>query len=261
MMPRYLPFRAAEWQGLVLSGWEGFFADLDGWLASRDGERIVNLLSRQVWRVSTPQGAIFVKVIRRASEVQGPVRQTIASLKWLLRPSRALAILRVSQVMLKAGFECPVPVLAVRRRSARGWPEDVFISIECRLTNLYDLLSPLSHENRDLILRQVATELNRYHRAGFVHGDCIPANIAMNAKGHLVFFDNDRTRSAPLFRRRYAQRRNLIQFGYRLTQQLDGDISHFERFLIYYVEEAEGAAAARQNMAGIIRNVRKRLRS
>lgn len=257
-MQCYLSFNAEGWKGQVLAGWEDVFTGFDGWLASSVDECVVNLPSRKVWRSDTPKGALFVKVIYRASEAQGPARQAFASLKWMLRPSRARAILRVSKAMLDAGFECPVPVLAVRRRSATGWPTDVFVSAECRDTNLCDQLPALPREEIKALLARVAIELNRFHRAGFVHGDCIPANLAMNAQGRLVFFDNDRTVRYSWLRERYAQRRNLIQLGYRLTRQL-GDISYFERFLYAYIEAAEVASADFRDMQDILQAVRKRL--
>lgn len=257
-MPCYLSFNAEGWKGQVLAGWEDVFTGFDGWLASSVDECVVNLSSRQVWRSDTPKGALFVKVIYRASEAQGLARRAFAALKWLLRPSRALAIQRVSQAMLEAGFECPMPVLAVRRRSATGWPVDVFISAECGDANLCDQLPGLPREEIEALLARVAIELNRFHRAGFVHGDCIPANLALNAQGRLVFFDNDRTVRHPWLRERYAQRRNLIQFGYRLTRQL-GDMTYFEQFLYAYVEAAEVAAADFGDMQDILQAVRKRL--
>ncbi|SCY01433.1 lipopolysaccharide kinase InaA family protein [Pseudomonas flexibilis] len=259
-MPHYLPFNAEGWRGLVLAGWEDVFAKFDTWLAESEGARIVNLPSRQVWRTETPKGVVFVKVIYRASEVKGPLRGTFASLKWLLRPSRALATLRISESLLNAGFECPVPVLAARRRTRTGWPVDVFISAERRETNLYDQMLGLGCAEIKSLLNRVAPELNRFHRAGFVHGDCISPNLALNEAGRLIFFDNDRTSRAPLFRPRYAQRRNLIQFGHRLTNQL-GSTEYFEFFLENYVAAGSGAAAGSREILGIHRAVRDRQRT
>lgn len=258
-MPHYLPFNAGGWRGHVLSGWKDIFSGLDAWLAQSNGERIVHLPSRQVWRAETPGGAVFVKVIYQASEAKGLFRRAFASMKWVLRPSRAAATLRISQALLNAGFECPLPLLAARRRSRAGWPVDVFVSAECRETMLYDRMPLLERGQIESLLRGVAIELNRFHRAGFVHGDCIPPNLALNGKGGLVFFDNDRTTQAPWFRPRYAQRRNLIQFGYRLTRQLQ-DISYFDLFLTAYFEAGQGAAANPKDRKYIVRAVRQRLR-
>ncbi|SIQ87894.1 lipopolysaccharide kinase InaA family protein [Pseudomonas flexibilis] len=258
-MLRYSSFTAQGWRGEVLAGWEDMFIELDEWLASSVGERVVNLPSRQVWRAETSKGAVFVKVIYRASEVNSLVRKTFSSLKWLLRPSRALATLKVSRAMLLAGFDCPVPVLAVRRRSAAGWPVDVFVSAECRYLNLYEQMLDLNREHKEALLSQVASELNRFHCAGFVHGDCITPNLALNGQGRLVLFDNDRTVRAPMLRRRYAQRRNLIQFGYRLTRQ-QGSSCYFELFLNSYVAAGKGAAD-REHIPRILRAVNKRLRN
>ncbi|WP_081798186.1 lipopolysaccharide kinase InaA family protein [Pseudomonas sp. RL] len=258
-MPHYLPFNAEGWRGLVLAGWEDVFAKFDTWLAESEGARIVNLPSRQVWRTETPKGVVFVKVIYRASEVKGLLRGTFASLKWLLRPSRALATLRISESLLNAGFECPVPVLAARRRTRTGWPVDVFISAERRESNLSDQMSGLGRAEIESLLERVAVEMNRFHGSGFVHGDCIPPNLALIESGRLVFFDNDRTARAPWFRPRYAQRRNLIQFGYRLTRQLEEE-SYLDFFLKAYVGAGEGAAVGPGGTEYIVQAVRRRLR-
>src|SRR5207253_11452675 len=61
------------------------------------------------------------------------------------------------------------------------------------------------------LLGRLGAEVARLHRAGFVHGDLVPANIRLVGEC-FVFLDNDRTRRSRLLVR-LAGRRNLVQLG------------------------------------------------
>lgn len=259
-MPRYIKFNSSCWSGLIEASWQGIFSDIDQWIIENSGDRVVDLPSRKVLRIATPRGVTYVKIIFKASDLSG-WRKIAPALKWYFRPSRALSILRVSQKMLDSGIHCPVPVLAARCRSRFGWPTDIFISEECVETNLYDLLPNVNGEEADAILASVASELNRFHKAGFVHGDCIPPNLSLNAKQELVYFDNDRTVQHPFFRTKYAQRRNLVQFGYRLVRQLES-MEFFHKFLECYAAFSGWTVSQKDTeIKRIIFSVKRRLGS
>lgn len=214
---------------------------------------LVDFPSREVRRVETPEGVVYVKLLRSGGDARGS-RRLLANLKWLVRPSRALAIMRISQSLLAEDFICPVPVLAARRRDRAGWPTDIFISLECRGINLAERLSAAANAGEaSSVLAMTAREMRRLHEAGFVHGDCTPYNLAFTDQDRLILFDNDRTvRSSPPLRR-YRQERSLANLGLRLTQMLQ-NLQPFREFLAYY---AESPGEARRIMA----LTRKRLRS
>lgn len=252
-MTRFLPYRSHGWRGRVAADWRPLFDDLDGWLAANPGESVVDLPSREVRRVETPAGAVYVKILRSGG---GGVRDTpgwIGKLKWLARPSRAEAIRRVSQTLLDEGFLCAAPLLAARRRSPAGWPTDLLISREIRSRPLAQRLHPHEVDQARRLLTRVADELRHLHQAGFVHGDCTPYNLALTDDGRLVLFDNDRTVRSPFWLRRQRQRRSLSSFGLRLTQLMHS-LEPFRAFLARY---ANGDKEADR----ILRLTQKRLRA
>jgi Ser/Thr protein kinase RdoA (MazF antagonist) len=61
------------------------------------------------------------------------------------------------------------------------------------------------------LLAGLGAEVARLHRAGFVHGDLVPANVRLVGE-RFVFLDNDRTRRGAVLVR-LAGRRNLVQLG------------------------------------------------
>src|SRR5690606_716910 len=192
----YLPFADGCWRGRVMPGWEKTFSQLDAWLAQTPGESIVRLPCREVRWVSTEQGVAYVKSLYSGSE-SADVQKWVTSLKWLIRPSRALAIFNISNEMLREGFLCPRPLLAARHRSRWGWPTDVFISEECLDPTIAQLLLTAEQDLVSSLLTRTAEELHRFHQAGFIHGDCTPYNLALTAQNRLVLFDNDRTVRRP----------------------------------------------------------------
>ena len=217
-MTLYMPYHSQGWHGRIANGWQSLLQDVDRWLVLNPGESVVALPSREVRRVTTPVGRVYVKILRSGGDAHG-LRRWFRDLKWYLRPSRALAILQVSQSLLAEGFVCPVPILAARRRSAWGRPTELFISYERLGTSLAQRLDTAPDaEAAEAVLVSTADELRRFHQAGFVHGDCTPYNLAFTDEGRLILFDNDRTRRSPSWLRRHRQERSLANLGLRLTQ-------------------------------------------
>lgn len=252
-MTIFTSYRSQGWHGLVAADWQTLFNSVDQWLTTNPGITVVDFPSREVRRVETPQGVVYVKLLRSGGDASG-LRRFVANLKWYVRPSRALAILRISQALLAEGFICPAPVLATRRRTALGWPTDLFISRECLGTNLAERLS--SAEGTDeahAVLAMTARELRHLHDAGFVHGDCTPYNLAFTDAGRLVLFDNDRTLRSTALLRRHRQERSLANLGLRLTQMIQS-LEPFRELLACY---AKTPAESRR----IMRLTQKRLKS
>ena len=243
-MATYLPYADNEgWRGLVREDWADFAAGhtgLCGWLDAQPGRRVVSHASRTVDRLETARGVIFAKHFLSGSD-----RNSLWSrIKWILRPSRAIHLVKIGEELEAAGFTVPENVLAVRRRSALGWPEDIHLSVECPMQTvrfrLRDLKlaghGPSSDEVRTL-LQWSAANLVRLHRQGFVHGDCLPCNFCAD-QDFMLLLDNDRTTGGhgPRFSR--AKRRNLEQCARYLAFSL-GSPENARHFLACYAAADE----------------------
>lgn len=257
-MPAYTSFHSQGWKGLAATEWLEQLEPLQDWL-DQPGDSIVDLPNRQVRRLATPQGGLYIKLLTTGSSLGG-AKGALNDVKWFLRPSRALKILNISRELLEAGFHCPIPILAARRRSPGGWPQDVFVSHECEGTPLPQLLSELPAAEVRAALAKVAKEISRLHQAGFVHGDCIPGNIALAPSGQVIFFDHDRTvRSTLPGLARYKQRRNLIQFGFRLRHILSSP-EHLDYFLAQYATGQNWPAeVSAWETTRVMKGIRRRL--
>ena len=240
------------WRGLVADEtWSALFAQLDEWLAEHPGRLVVHYASREVRRVETPQGVVYAKLIRGLTDAGFAHEEWFSWFKWVFRPSRALATWHISQTLLSAGFACPVPILAARRRH-RGYPTDLFISMEVPRPNLWDAPG----EPAELI-QLLAEETARFHLAGFAHGDFILRNLCSNpVTRHLVYLDNDRTWRPIPGLRSYYQRRNLAQLTYSLLRRF-GRIEVPRAFLAEYRDL--NPALSENSAARILKGAEKRL--
>jgi len=228
------PYRSGNWRGIIDPQWQEPLSDLDQWLRDHPGAKVVAKKSRTVSRVETPNGVIYVKIIHRLQERGSAWKMLFAGIKWLFRPSRAIATFQITDAMLDKGIGCPEPILAARRRNALGWPEDVFICREVPYPTLLSLFNTTDNiPSRDALLANAAHGIAALHNQGFIHGDCIPGNLCLAPDQSLCFLDNDRTQPMPLMLRRRARLNNVVQFLSRLppnTQQ--GDV--FTLFLDSY---------------------------
>lgn len=221
-----LNFHSGQWRGFVAEGCEGDFGALDEWTAAPPGEIVVSYASRDVCRITLNSGRVaYAKIIRALTDGGLTGKDWFSWAKWHFRPSRALATWRISQKLLAAGFRCPQPLLAVRKRT-RCTPTDIFVSAGISAPDLWAEFS-ISPE-------ALAAELARFHRAGFAHGDCILRNICRdNATGELIYLDNDRTWRPPALFRAHYQRRNLAQLVYSLIKH-ENSTAAAEKFLAAY---------------------------
>ena len=228
---------AHGWHGLAATPEFAAIAEhLDEWLRQNPGTLVVHYASRDVRRIPLPSGFVYLKHIRALTDAGLAGKEWFSWCKWVLRPSRALATWRVSRRLLDAGFRCPEPLLAVRRRHSL-YPTDLFISAAIPFP---DLWQDASLPPADLA-HFLATELAHFHAAGFAHGDCILRNLCRDTTdNHLVFLDNDRTWQPPTLLRRHYQRRNLAQLAYSLLRQQQGHPDAARQFLEAYAA-ASGA--------------------
>ena len=241
MSENQLPFHSNGWNGYVAgSKWKELFLDLDKWLADNPGELIVRYPCRDVRKVTTPLGVVYVKDIRALTDAGYYHRDLFSLAKWIFRRSRAVETWNASKTLIRKGFLCPVPLLAVRRRK-RITPRDVFISAEVPLPNLFDHLP--KGMNGTILAEMLADEIRRLHRSGFAHGDCILRNVCYDEKNRrIAYLDNDRTWLPPAFLRRHYQCRNLAQMAYSLLKRF-GEAS-CKHFLEFYSKRAGWPSAA-----------------
>ena len=175
-----IPYSSGRWHGHIAADWQAEFQDFEHWQFEHAGDTVVSYRSRKVCRVQTPRGTLYVKTIWGLTDAGMTGRDPLSFLKWVFRPSRALAAWRISQRLLDAGFHCARPVLAIRRRSLAGYPTDVFISEEVSAPVLSEVLPNFSAEQQLDLARLLGRELQKFHAAGFVHGDCILRNLCLN---------------------------------------------------------------------------------
>ncbi|NLZ59570.1 MAG: hypothetical protein GX901_02785 [Lentisphaerae bacterium] len=230
-----LAYSSNGWRGLVAEQWSELLADYEAWRSANPGELVVEHRSRQVSRVETAQGRLYVKEILALTDASLRGRAPGSFLKWVLRPSRALAAWRVSQKLLQAGFHCALPVLAIRRRGFLGYPQDVFITEDVQAKALDELFGDMSLEEKTRLARLLGSQIARLHQAGFVHGDCIMRNLCLDKQGNLIYLDNDRSKKCG--RLAFSRsRRNLAQLGY--SARRTGADAGFVRLMFEVYAEA-----------------------
>lgn len=211
-------FSLGRWRGLVKDDCRNDFTDLDQWLTSPPGDCVVQYPCREVRRLQLTGGRVaYAKIIRALTDAGLQKRELFSWGKWVFRPSRAIATWHISRKLLAAGFLCPEPLLAVRRRDY-GYPTDIFVSAEVPFPDLWadETMQP------DELAKFVGSQLAEFHQAGFAHGDCILRNMCREPElNRLVYLDNDRTwRPCRIYRRHY-QMRNLAQMTYSFLKRFD----------------------------------------
>lgn len=222
---KYERFQAGKWHGFTLLPKPKIPLDrLDQWIDENDANNVrSSAIMRRIARIDQPNGAPpwYLKVLWGL----GDKRQTLTqALKWRFRPSRAIHIFKISQIMEECGFLVPEVLLAARKRPWRPWgmPTDILVTRAAEGRLVSDALCKgntgpiLEGVPRQKLIEQTARELARFHRAGFVHGDCHPGNIFyVEGREDFCYIDNDRTQKYPRFNLRGAAT-NMASMGFYL---------------------------------------------
>ena len=253
-----IPYSSGSWHGRIAADWQAEFQDFEHWQLEHSGDTVVSYRSRKVCRVQTPRGTLYVKTIWGLTDAGMTGRDPLSFLKWVFRPSRALAAWRISQRLLAAGFHCARPVLAIRRRSIVGYPTDVFISEEVSAPVLSEVLPNLSAEQQLDLARLLGRELQKFHAAGFVHGDCILRNLCLNPDNELVYLDNDRSKVYGVTTRPF---RNLAQIGYSARRCGAGSDFPVILFEEYAWQAGWGKARSQNSIRRLCEGIEKRLQN
>lgn len=225
-----LPYRYQRWKGLIQRDWAAQFPvnqDPLAWMTSLTYERTRYRLSRQIYRVHTHDGTVYLKVILGLNErSMQPNRPLMDRLKWQFRPSRALTTFRVSQAMLAHDIWCPAPLLAAREyRGSES--RDIFVAEAIDLPGLGVRLAQATDDvSRIAMVRSVAPHIAKLHAERFLHGDLLPNNLHVTDDLQRVYFmDNDRTRRWPCALPWLVLRRNLAQLCFRLLRHQGQDVT------------------------------------
>ena len=241
-------FHCGGWRGFCKPECRNDFTSLDAWLTAPPGECVVYYPCREVRRLKLQSGGVaYAKIIRALTDAGLQHREWFSWCKWVFRPSRAIATWRISVKLREAGFGCPEPLLAVRRRDC-GYPTDIFVAAEVPFPDLWqdDSLSP------ELLAQFLGGGLADFHRAGFAHGDCILRNLCREPESNrIVYLDNDRTWQPPAPVRRHYQMRNLAQMTYSILKRFD-DTALSRAFLDAYLRAGSGIALNGANIEKLI---------
>ena len=256
----YCEFHSADWRGLVLFDWNPRFAGCDplGWL-----RRYENKVSRLrpggcTWRVRSEWGTVFVKHVsaRYTTRSEGGWRLG-KRLRWLLRRSPALRLVRVARQMQARGIGSPRVLLAVRRGGALT-REDLVITEAVHGRRLL-VLATRKPDAAKQLLCMMADETRKMHDAGVAHGHLLAGHMLIpEGQERVVFIDNDENR----FYRRpapwHARERNLSQ----LAHQVSPIYRLWRPFFHHYFEQSGLPKRLwRHRLARILRRARARARA
>ena len=160
---------------------------------------------------------LFLKIFHRARRLR--------LFKDVFRQSKAVRSLRQGLALTEAGFNVPTTVAAGELRSFALLERAFFLTLAVDAQPAPQFLRDrqrVKAGNISLIdkrgaLRQLAEQIRRLHRLGFVHGDLVPTNILVSdVEGggfRFVLIDNDRTRRYPCWVPQSLWKRNLVQLN------------------------------------------------
>ena len=220
----FTPYHINRWNGLISS--ELSNQDLEPEKLAVLGETIVNKPNRMVRRIDLEGTTVYAKWFV----------PTKSFLKRLFRKPLAFRLLETHKALLSAGIGCAEPLLAAICDEPTQILPQLFVYKEVPYPNISQRLKNASTDEATRIYDTAAEAIATLHKAGFVHGDCLPGNICLSDDNHAFFIDNDRTsRSFPFIRKR-QERRNLVQFCAHAALQHDMSREMQRRFLAHYFE-------------------------
>lgn len=192
------------------------------------------------------------------------------ALKDLFRDSKAVRALQQGLALSQLGFHAPPAVAAGEERTFGALGRSFLLTREINAEPLAAALRgrcapPLDRgrvRKKRQWLRQLALEVRRLHRNGFVHGDLVASNIfaGFGADGGATFFymDNDRTRRYPAWFPQRLWRRNLVQLNRVVLPGVS--LQDRMRFLRIYLGEIPWARSERRLVRWLEKTTRKRRR-
>ncbi len=214
----------------------------------------------QTLRVAMPEGTVgdplFLKVFHPSSGM--------VALKDIFRDSKARRSLRQTAALARFNFNVPVTVAAGEQRRCRLLRKAFVLTLPVKGQSLPTFLeqgrATVGSIEKRRGLAQLAGEVRRLHRLGFVHGDLVPTNIFVSRicgeQSRFFFMDNDRTRRYPHWVPHRLWRRNLVQLN-RIP--LPGiTLQDRVRFLGHYLGSKQWGHTERRLLAWLERKTRQR---
>ena len=209
-----------------------------------------------------PNGVEFFLKIYHPSRLSG-------ALKDLFRDSKAFRALKQGEALSEQGFQVPLTLAAGEERSFRLLKRAFLLTLEVKGSSLLLFLrdqcsSPPDHDalmKKRAYLNQLAQEVRRLHRLGFVHGDLVPTNIIIHCEnGGITFFylDNDRTRRYSIWLPHDLWKRNLVQLNRFVLPGIS--LQDRMRFLRYYLANSSWGRGERRLIRYLEEETRKRRR-
>ncbi len=244
----YRFYRDGEWRLLVLpDSWsEGLWSDILRYL--KDRISIGHPATRRIdYPLSHVSKEFYLKIY--------PHPNFLGVFKDFFRDSKAFRSLKQAEALSRENFHVPFPIAAGEQRK-HGLLKKAFLltaGIEGLSLPLFlqrACSSPLglvTLRKKRQCLRQLALEVGRLHRIGFVHGDLIPSNILVQAVQEEVtffFIDHDRTRRYPAWFPHGFWKRNLIQLNRVVLSRIS--LQDRIRFLRFYLGERPGSKRERR---------------
>jgi hypothetical protein len=136
----------------------------------------------------------FIKRVEEGTFLKGLIAR--------IRGSRAVRILRGAQMLRRAGFACPRPLLAVEERAfgsvLASWVASEALP-DARVMSAFMLGDGRNFHRRQWLARLIAREIRRLHDAGLYTLDMQETNLMLEAAGNQVriyFLDLEDFRTA-----------------------------------------------------------------
>jgi hypothetical protein len=188
-------------------------------------------------------------------------------LKDFFRVSKAFRALKQADALSQEGLRAPVVVGAGEQRVYRYLEKAFVLTVGLEGSTLpvflkENLAAPVggaSLRRKREFLSGLASEVRRFHRLGFVHGDLTPYNIFVGPEdsGPTFFFmDNDRTRRYPRWWPQKLWKRNLVQLNRFILPGIT--LQDRMRFLRTYLGENFRKKRKRRLVRWLERNTRRR---